>query len=357
LTTLNGTGARELRRPAVSMLVAFFLLIGAFGVTPGHGLDAEGRETSPRLQADSHTRLIELRKGLDDPPDRVVFPYRNAGKAALEVRIKTVSCGCSKVSVKKAVLDPDEEGAVEVELDKKSFRKDRHIYVLVETNDPGQRRTYFELEVRWVPQISVTPGQTLSLGRALRGQEPSVSVQVTQNFGNVPLEVDIVSATDTCLEIVVSRTTVAARQTFSCEIRLAKGAPPGPFEETVLLHTNQEQYCEIPLFVSGIVIGDLVVSPWQVVLGRVPSMGVRKRCIRLLPKPGNACNFVRAYSSLSGLSLDWDRTSGCPSIWATFKAGEETGPIADRIALVSASGEETFIPVVGVVVPTMAVRP
>lgn len=305
----------------------------------------------PCFRAAEHSRLIELRQGIDVPPKRVAFTYDNVGDAPLEVGVKSVSCGCTKGVVRTPITAPGDKGCVEFELGEGKFKNGGVVYMILQTNDPEQREVQLQLEVRWIPQLVVRPARAVAFGRVTLGQEAFARVSVVQNFGDTPLEVDIASVTGNCLEVGLGEDKTDGLRAFSCSIRIVAVPPAGPFQETVTLTTNLEGHREMPISVSGVVVGDLEVEPWQIAFNRVPVGACARRRIQLLPGSDGVCRFATAYTDVSRLKLGWDVKSVPPLLTITYGPEEKPGAIQGSIFLVSKSGQETRVPVVGCVVP------
>ncbi len=310
-------------------------------------------QSAARLKLTELTKVVELRSGLDSVPKEVVALYQNTGTAPLTVSVKSVSCGCTKAVIETPLLEPGQEGRIKLELEEKKFKKDGTVMIQLATNDPEQKEAYLQLEVKWIPPVSVTGAGLLQLGLVPTGEQRKAAVALVQNFGDVPLSVDIKSLTGNCLAVGVSEGTKGSLKTFSCEITFAAVNPPGPFREEAILQTNLTEPRDIVVPVSGIVVGDIEVDPWQIDFGRVPLGTTRDRRLRLLSSAEKEARFVSAYTNVPALRLSWDKNGKPTSITATFSATQAQGDIKGMIHLVSSSGQETYVPVTGTVVPAI----
>lgn len=90
-----------------------------------------------------------------------VFKFKNTGKAPLEIKDVTTSCGCTTAKPEKTVYEPNEEGSIPVTFNSGRFSGVVTKRIRVMTNDPENPRTTLTIKAEIMVDVNVRPASLL----------------------------------------------------------------------------------------------------------------------------------------------------------------------------------------------------
>jgi hypothetical protein len=225
--------------------------------------------------------------GVADQGAKVTHTYRFRNTGGLDLNVDNVrtSCGCAAAATSARMLPPGGEGAIEVVFDTANSFGDQSKTVTVYSNDPAQPVSTLTLSGRIDTTVAVDPPR-LYVGHVIRGQTASNSVRVVGDAGEASVE---------NLGKVIAGTCSPAQPGGGRRLQVAvkQDAPLGKFEETVALHTGNQRHPLLTVPITGIVDGDVVVSPAQLSFG-VTTPGAGASLMLVLHNRGKRPVHIRA---------------------------------------------------------------
>jgi hypothetical protein len=193
------------------------------------------------------------------------YTIRNTGELNLRIDNVRTSCDCT-ASISAGVLTPGASATVEVSFDTaRAFGPARKSITLY-SNDPTQPVTTLTLSADVIAAVAADPPQ-LYVGRIGRGQAVAKAIRLLGREAGAVVSVDtdgkVVDATLRLMPQVADK---------SIRIAIKQDAPLGEFAESLAVRGPNRQAPILIIPVSGIVEGDLVVSPSRLEFA-VPSSG------------------------------------------------------------------------------------
>jgi hypothetical protein len=214
------------------------------------------------------------------------FEFKLVNKYLEPVHIVSArsSCGCTTPRIKKADLKTYEEGAIICEFNTTSFIGPKSAVVTVVFDRPfyGEMQLVVKGNIR--SDILTEPG-IIEFGDVDLGTSKGAKVQVSYQ-GTKDWKVKDVRSENRHLGVKLTTNQSAGRTTYTMDVFLKETAPPGEFNDQVVLVTNEEQFNYVTIPVRGNVLPP-VSLPASVELGTVKTGSVVDS--RLIVKSKEAC--------------------------------------------------------------------
>ncbi|MBK9303370.1 MAG: DUF1573 domain-containing protein [bacterium] len=226
---------------------------------------------------------------------------RNEGDLVLDIINVESTCGCTVAKPLRDSLQPGESTTIEVTFNSKDFQGPQHKIITVQTNDPI--RTMIEIPVLadvHAPLIVQPADKAAAFGRVPQGQggeqvvEFSAPDQQTLTIETIKTRPDL---------FTIELSPGAAPNSRRATLRLRKDAPPGPFRELVIFHTNVPQRSQVDISVSGTVLAPVVLLPEEVNFRYAPPNAKMTRKFVLRPQTGTVVNVKQATIDLPGFKV------------------------------------------------------
>lgn len=202
-----------------------------------------------------------------------VFEMRNEGTADLEILDVMASCGCTAVLLSTTALDPGDSGRVEVTFDTGDRRGRQAKTVTILSNDPERP----QLHLRVMAMVEVVfdfETASLYMGKIREGQSATRSCfLLVRDLDST----EITGITTSSPLVIVRRVPFdpsapvgdpRARKDHldnpdrvRMEVTVRPGLPRGRFSESVTVRSNLENRPEAVLTVTGVITGDVEVTP------------------------------------------------------------------------------------------------
>jgi hypothetical protein len=322
-----------MKRFAIQALCAWSLF--AWALAPLVAQDAAEEKFTPTRTGEPDITFEASDLDLGDVDDSRLrtfnFTFTNTGTEVLEILGVDVACPCTKADVEGREFDPGETGRVVVWFDGKGFKGLQSKQITVYTNVRGKEKTRLHFWANVRTRIMVEP-ENAAFGpvRQKTGGEMVVVVEArleasikatgVRVFGARSIraklgKVEIVQPEeegDLVLTRIPIRVTVRPR------------SPLGHLRGRIELQTDDPEYAEIKIPISGEVTGDLFTSPRVVTFGKVaPGEAVVKnlRIENLGEKP-----FKIVGVKPGDLPVTWDivkeEKTGIQGLQLTFTAPE-----------------------------------
>jgi hypothetical protein len=197
---------------------------------------------------------------------RHVFTFRNAGGLDLSIDNVRPSCECTATVVPARVVAAGGDGTIEVELDPAHDVGRKTRTVTVYSNDPAQPVTTLTLQGTVEADVVVAPSR-LYVGHLGRGQAAPYEVRLTVGE-RAAISILSVEATGKVIEATLHD---AAPTTSGKRLRVAVNAdaPLGRFDASLVVRTTSHQQPTLTIPVTGVIDGDVVVSPTELSFGAI----------------------------------------------------------------------------------------
>jgi hypothetical protein len=186
------------------------------------------------------------------------FAFRNIGGLGLKLDNMRASCGCAATASPAAAIPRGASGAVEVTCDTADTFGPQNKTVTVYSNDPAQPVSTLTLSGRVRAEAAADPPRVY-VGHLGRGQSALNEVRI---LGEVAAA-GRVETSGKSIEATLDDTTKGRR----LRIAIKNDAPLGAFKEIATLPTGSPRQPLLAVPITGVVDGNVVVSPAQVNFG------------------------------------------------------------------------------------------
>lgn len=196
------------------------------------------------------------------------FVFRNDGNAPLRMKTKSTTCKCTISRLQRDAIPPGETGEVTLEWTPDNFSPEFHQSAQIETNDPRRKIVVLSIKGRVAQAMWPVPRDVvfsrISVGRArtarvsLFGFRDKTLQVVDHQFTNP----DTAEFFDAHFEPMSAETLAEqadATSGVSIDITVKPGLPLGPFQQTIRLSTNLEDFPMLKIPIQGTVKGDISV--------------------------------------------------------------------------------------------------
>src|SRR5579875_857351 len=204
------------------------------------------------------------------------FTIKNVGQADLVIGQVQSTCGCTIAALAKKRLRPGESTQILATFDTRHERGKASRQIDVYSNDPRTPDLILTMQGAITVAAEAVPDE-VNFGdlRKGAGATREVAIRRLRKSG----QFSIVKLSNTNSHIAVTRQEGSSDVVARLELTVNRDMPPGPFEDTVEVSTN-DQPIEIPVY--GRVVGDLLVEPAQVSFGILPHGQSAVRYVRVV---------------------------------------------------------------------------
>lgn len=244
---------------------------------------AAGAASTPAAVSSGPQPRIEVAQALYDfgsvpqgPAITHTFTIKNVGQADLVIGQVQSTCGCTIAALAKKRLRPGESTQVAATFDTRHERGKASRQIDVYSNDPRTPDQVLTLQGVITVAAEAVPGE-VNFGDLHKGMGATREVVIRRLRKTGQFK--IVKLSNTNSHLVVSRQSAGAGAVARLELTINRDMPPGPFEDTIEVTTN-DQPIEIPVY--GRVVGDLLVEPPQVSFGILPHGQSAVRYVRVV---------------------------------------------------------------------------
>jgi len=201
------------------------------------------------------------------------FPIKNIYAVPLEITNVRVTCGCLTATPSKKILQPQEEGTLDVAMDTRRFSGPKSIFVYVTVGPEYISTATLHVSANARSDVVFNPGE-VNFGVVAQGQQPVQTVEI-EYAGLLDWRVkEVVKPGDAPLHVTMEEVfrkpptgTQAGRVSYRMTVKLAADAPAGILKHDLVLKTNDPASEVLIVGVEGNVQSALRVAPNQVNLG------------------------------------------------------------------------------------------
>ena len=220
------------------------------------------------------------------------FKLKNIGTAPLIIGAMQTSCGCTAAQPTKSNLAPGEESEIAVTFDTRADKGPATRSITVFSNDPKHQQLQLIVKGDVKVQVDASPPQ-LAFDKVKHGTAASHQVLITDVANDKDFKIGAITNSSRDIKVTQQART-DGKAGAALTITLLPTMPAGPFTDIVKVDTSRASV-DIPVF--GTVLGDLNVSPPQVLFGVVPHHAGALRIIRLTNSGDRTVNVVGISSS------------------------------------------------------------
>lgn len=201
------------------------------------------------------------------------YSFKLTNKYQEDVHIVDVrsSCGCTLPRVKQGqdTLRTYQEGEIICAFDTRSFIGPKSAVVTVVFDKPFYGEMQLNVQGNIRSDIVTEPGE-IQFGEVDRGssQETTVSVKYV---GQKNWEIKDVRSANKHLGVSLTKSAEAGAIAYTMQVRLKETAPAGPFNDQIVLVTNDTQFNLVTVPVRGNIKLPLEIRPSPINLGTIQS--------------------------------------------------------------------------------------
>ena len=190
------------------------------------------------------------------------FVIKNEGDLSLEIRKVRPSCGCTVAKLSEKIIPPGGTAEIATTLSLKRRRGNQRKTITVESNDPKTPRFILTLSGKAVEGLTAQPAQ-LFLGRLKSDVVTTGSVEVSIKSGDT-FHITSVSGSDSSLGVRVDP--IVEGQSYKVVVTTKPPLNEGSLSCVLKVNTDHPTFKEVDIPVSGVVVGDVIVAPREIMI-------------------------------------------------------------------------------------------
>jgi hypothetical protein len=208
------------------------------------------------------------------------IPWHNPQAQRVEISDLRVSCGCTMVTPHPRVLDPGQDGYLEVAMDARAFSGHKTVYVQILTS-PGPKAATLVIQANSRQDLVCNPGQ-IRFGTVPPGANITQNVEI-EYAGQLAFRIEGIDKAPEHIDAVVQESYRRPGQVgYRLIARLRESTPPGDLKEQIFLKTNDPSEPIIAVVVEATVRPSVTATPNPVNFGstKVGKMVSRRLTLR-----------------------------------------------------------------------------
>jgi hypothetical protein len=197
------------------------------------------------------------------------FPIKNIYAVPLKITHVQPSCGCVTAKPSKDVLQPQEEGTLDITMDGRRFSGAKTINIAVQVGPEYISTATLKVSANALSDIVFNPGE-FNFGVVQQGQQPTQTVDV-EYAGSLDFRIkEVVKPADAPFSVTMQEfKRQAGRVGYRMTVKLNADAPGGAFKHDVVLKTNHPASDVMTVVVDGNVQAALRAAPSLVNLNAI----------------------------------------------------------------------------------------
>lgn len=266
------------------------------------------------------------------------FPIYNPFKQTMHLRTVRTSCGCTTPIIETEYIQPGQSGSMLARFNTGTFRGKKGATLTVVIDKPFYSEVRLRVDGYIRSDIVFHPG-AIEFGKINQGESATKTSRVyyagRSNW-------DIVDVRSNVPWLVPSKKLVSrgtGRAEYELTVAVREDAPTGPFQNEIVVTTNDTKRPNVPFRVSGHVESPLSISPQAIALNSLkPGQKIEKRLV---------IKGVSPFTIESITCKGWDVTfpkmieaKTMQIVSVTFMPTDATGPQKVTVEITTA-GEES----------------
>ena len=196
------------------------------------------------------------------------FTFDNPYDQTIQVRSVRTSCGCTTPSVETEIVPPGGRGSILAKFNTGTHTGARSATLTVTFDKPTFSEIQLHVKGYIRSDVVFQPGEA-AFGNMMQGASKSIEVGVDY-AGKPAWKINQVTSSDSFITVVpteVSRQNGRVRYTLV--VSISGGAPVGPLESELVVHTNDRNLTTVPLRLIANIAPEISVSPQTLSLGDI----------------------------------------------------------------------------------------
>jgi len=262
-----------MRSRLIRFITIFLVLFGAASAAIA---------SAPKLTCDSPTfefGEVEVTQSVEH-----TFVLKNAGDAAVEITKTEAHCGCTVASLSDKIIPPGSESTLTVSVDLKGQKGHVIKTVDVLSNDPAKPKLTLSMDGMALTSLNIVPDRLL-FGRVAQDSTAEKTIELTANR---PAVIHVREVTTTCPNLTTSVETVTDGETYRVHVKLKPPISGSGINSSITIKTDRTGYESVLIPVLATVVGEIVVSPVEIVLTDIGQTPVNRYVIL---SPGKTKDF------------------------------------------------------------------
>jgi hypothetical protein len=197
------------------------------------------------------------------------FPIKNIYAVPLEITRVGVSCDCVTAKESKKVLQPQEEGTIDINMDARRFTGTRSVTVQVSVGPEYVSTAMLKISANARGDVVFNPGE-FNFGLVQQGQQPVKTVDI-EYAGGLDFRIkEIVKPADAPFSVTIEELPRRpGKSGYRMTVKLNADAPGGAFKYDLALKTNDPISEVMTVTVDGNIQAALRAAPNLVNLGAI----------------------------------------------------------------------------------------
>lgn len=196
------------------------------------------------------------------------FTFDNPYNQTIQVRSVRTSCGCTTPSVETEIVPPGGRGSILAKFNTGTHTGSRSATLTVTFDKPTFSEIQLHVKGYIRSDVVFQPGEA-AFGNLMQGTSKSIEVGVDY-AGKPAWKINQVTSSDSFITVVpteVSRQNGRVR--YNLVVSMSGGAPVGPLESELVVHTNDRNLTTVPLRLMANIAPEISVSPQTLSLGDI----------------------------------------------------------------------------------------
>jgi uncharacterized protein DUF1573 len=195
------------------------------------------------------------------------FNLKNIYKVPLEITHVGVSCGCVEIRDYSRIVQPNEEGYVDINMDTRRINNGfRTVRIFITVGPKYVSTATLQVSAAVRTDVVFNP-ESINFGLVPRGQTPTRTLDVEYMGGQNWQVTEIIKSASAPFELRADTLAAdtggfrrASRVGYRLTVTLKPNAPPGPFRQELILKTNDSSSPSLTVTVEGSIQASLQVS-------------------------------------------------------------------------------------------------
>lgn len=196
------------------------------------------------------------------------FTFDNPYNQTIQVRSVRTSCGCTTPTVETEIVPPGGRGSILAKFNTGTHTGSRSATLTVTFDKPTFSEIQLHVKGYIRSDVVFQPGEA-AFGNMMQGTSKSIEVGVDY-AGKPAWKINQVTSSDSFITVVpteVSRQNGRVR--YNLVVSMSGGAPVGPLESELVVHTNDRNLTTVPLRLMANIAPEISVSPQTLSLGDI----------------------------------------------------------------------------------------
>lgn len=266
------------------------------------------------------------------------FPVYNPYTKPLHIKTIRRSCGCTTPTIETPYIQPGQTGSVLAHFNTDTFRGKKGATLTVVVDEPFYSEVRLRVDGYIRSDMVFHPGE-IQFGTLSQGDSAEQTTKVLYAGRSDWQIVDVRSNVPWLVPSKKQLTRGGGRSTYELTVAVREDAPTGPFQNEIVVITNDSKRPEVPFVVAGTVESPLTIAPQAIAFGSLkPGEKVEQRLVVKGTSP-----FTIESIEAEGWEISFPKNDVAKTVHiipTTFMPSEAAGP--QKVAVeITTSGDES----------------